>query len=225
MLLPFLIAMAGFYFSYWSRFTEAPYHQHLHGLTATSWYLLLVVQPWLYNSKNMRLHRIFGFIGLFLAGGVVFSAMQVIPHNIGNQRFSPMLQYGLSFADFAMLAGFSVSVIQAFINVKNTHKHARWLISSALWALLPALSRLIYIPMDIATQGNAPLSFLQVIWLCLALQLLITGILIYLDLKAQKKVYSAYLISAIGITITVGLIRFMGTNEGWIGLLNRLFSH
>ena len=77
LIIPFLIAFIGFYFSYWSKLKEAKFHQHLHGLSATAWYVLIIFQPFLYQRSKMNLHRKLGYIGVFLAGGVVFSAFKL----------------------------------------------------------------------------------------------------------------------------------------------------
>ena len=82
LLIPFFLTFAGFYLSYWSKFSEAPFRQHVHGLTATAWYLLVIVQPWLIHNKHPKYHRKLGIIGIFLAGGVVSSALQVMPYQV-----------------------------------------------------------------------------------------------------------------------------------------------
>ena len=87
LIVPFVITLLGFFPSYWSRFTDAPFRQHLHGLTATAWYLLLIVQPWLYHNEPIRYHRKVGFVSIFIAGGVVFSALLVIPFNFISEYY------------------------------------------------------------------------------------------------------------------------------------------
>jgi len=130
LLIPFFLTILGFYFSYWSKLSEVPFRHHGHGITATLWYVLLVIQPYVYNNKSLKLHRKIGFIGLFLAGGVVFSALQVIPYNIVS-GLTDYLKYGLTFYDFVALMGFSLSVIMAMLKSKSKDKHARWMISTA----------------------------------------------------------------------------------------------
>lgn len=222
MLLPFFIALTGFYFSYWSVFTQVPFHQHLHGLTATAWYILLIVQPWLYNRKNLKLHRKVGFVGIFLAGGVVFSALQIVPNNIGNNQLNPVLQYGLTWIDFIVLIGFSSSVIMAMINSKDIDVHARFMISSAIWALLPALGRLIYYPMVIASGYPPPISFIEVIYVSVALVLIVLGIMMTNDYLKEKKVYKSYVFVAAGTLFFGSTFEFMGEAPWWIEFCNTL---
>ena len=161
LVIPFIVAFAGFFFSYWSRFTEAPFHQHLHGLSATAWYILIIVQPFLYQKSKMKLHRTLGIIGVFLAGGVVFSALQIIPKNLTLETISDHMRYSFVFVDFIFVIGFSYSVIMAVINKAEIDLHARYLISTVFWVMLPALGRLIYFPLLIAYGYPTPISFQQ----------------------------------------------------------------
>jgi len=222
LLLPLIIAVCGFYFSYWSKFSQVPYHQHLHGLTATLWYLVLVIQPWLYKSKNMQLHRKIGFIALFLAGGVVFSALQVIPGNLSNERLQPILRYGLTWADFIFLAGFTHAVIMAMLNSRQIAIHARYLIASAFWALLPALSRLIYYPLVAVFGYPASLNFIQVLYLSGALMLSIIGMV--MDYRKQKKVYNSYVFVVGGTLLFMFSFEFMGQAQWWIEFCDALLG-
>lgn len=225
LLCPFFIATTGFFFTYWSKFSEVPFYQHLHGLTATAWYLLLVLQPYLYTRNNMSLHRRFGFIGIFLAGGVVFSALQIVPNNIGSENLSPVLQYGLTFIDFIALTGFSYSLILGVFNRKEISIHARYMISTAFWALLPALARLIYFPMVIIYQYPPPVSFIQVIHISVALVLVTLGIMMWLDYKNEKRFYRAYLLVAAATLFMSLSIEYMGTAQWWIDFCNALLAN
>ena len=215
LLIPFVLTILGFYFSYWSKLSEVPFRHHGHGITATLWYVLLVIQPWIYNNKSLALHRKVGFVGLFLAGGVVFSALQVIPYNI-TSGLTDYLKYGLSFFDFGALFGFSLSVIMAMINSKSIDKHSRWMISTAFWALQPAISRLIFFPLYIGSGGNPPIAFIDAIYLSLLTVIIPIIIMVYLDYRKYKKVYRAYLFALIGTFLLTALVKVMGHAEWWI---------
>ena len=224
MALPLFIATAGFYFSYWSVFTEVPFHQHLHGLTATAWFLLLILQPWLHKQGNMKLHRRFGFIGLFLAGAVVFSALQVVGNNLANERLDSVLRYGLTWADFLFLTGFSHAVLMAMWWSKDTAVHARYMIASAIWALLPALARLIYYPMIVINGYPPPVSFVNVIYSSVALIVVTVLLVAALDYRLEKKLYTSYILVA-AVTLLFGVtFRYMGESLWWIAFCDRLLA-
>jgi len=222
MTLPFFIAIAGFWFSYWSVFSTVPFHQHLHGLTATLWFLLVIIQPWLIWRGSLKLHRKLGFIGLFGAGGVVFSALQIVTNNLSNESLSPVLRYGLTWGDFLFLAGFAHAVIMGVLNSKNTPVHARYMIASAFWALLPALSRLIYFPLVIVFGFPPPLSFINVIHVSVGLSLGVLAFLIIRDYRTDGRVYASYVLVAAG-TLWFGLtVRYMGEATWWISFCDSL---
>lgn len=220
LIIPFIIAFIGFYFSYWSKFKEARFHQHLHGLTATAWYILIIVQPFLYQKSKMKLHREIGIVGLFLAGGVVFSAMQIIPNNLALESISENLRYSFVFADFVFILGFSYSVIMAIIQKKEIDLHARYLMSTVFWVMLPALSRLIYFPLLISYGFPTPISFQGCVYISGGLILFVLFILLYLDFLKEKKIYRPYILVTITTIIVLITWDYFGHAEWW-----RKFCH
>lgn len=219
LLIPFVLTMAGFYLSYWSRFSEAPWRQHMHGLSATVWYVLVVIQPWLIQNKPVKYHKKLGIIGVFLAGSVVFSAFQVMPFQVVNDFLPDVLKYGFSFADICALTGFSICVILGVLNAKNIDVHARWLISTVFWILLPATARLVYFPMLEIYEGNPPLSYIQSVYLCWFITTAIPLLyLMYLDYKKENKIYRPYLFTLIGVSFYTFAIVPMGKWQWWIDI-------
>lgn len=214
LLIPFAITITGFYWSYWSQFTEVPFRHHAHGITATAWYVLLIIQPWLYNNKPISYHRKTGFAGLMLAGGVIFSALQVIPYNIVSD-FPPVLKYGLSFYDFGALLGFGTSVIMAMLQSKEINKHSRWMISTVFWALQPAFVRLVFIPLNMATNGNTPISFIDTMFICVAITTAPLILMMYFDYRYEKKIYVPYLLCLSGVPLLTVLVSIMGETQWW----------
>ncbi len=215
LIIPFLIAFTGFYFTYWSKFSEARFTQHLHGLSATAWFVLIIIQPFLYQKAKMNLHRILGIIGLFIAGGVVFSAMQVIPNNLTLENISENLRYSFIFADFVFVFGFSYSVIMAIINKKDIDIHARYMISTVFWVMLPALSRLIYFPLLISYGFPTPITFLQCFYIAGGIILLVLGILILLDFLKEKKFYRPYLLVTLTTLVVLLFFNYFGYADWW----------
>ncbi|MGK7391282.1 MAG: hypothetical protein ACNS60_13080 [Candidatus Cyclobacteriaceae bacterium M2_1C_046] len=225
LLIPFVLTIAGFYMSYWSKFTEAPFRQHVHGLSATAWYLLLILQPWLIHNKPASYHRKVGIIAVFLAGGVVFSSLPVIPHQVVSKFLPDVLKYGFSFADLCALTGFSICVILGVFHRKNIKKHARWLVSTVFWILLPATARLVYFPLLAAYQGNPPITYIEAVYLCLVVTTIIPLLyMIYLDYKKEKKVYRSYLFTLLGVAFYSLAIEPMGDWQWWIDICQRIIG-
>ena len=74
MLLPFAISVLGFSYSYYFNLKGATFHQHVHGLSATLWYVLVIVQPWLITRKgDIRRHRLLGAFATLLAGVIGYA--------------------------------------------------------------------------------------------------------------------------------------------------------
>lgn len=164
MLIPFAISILGFSYSYYMTLNTATFHQHVHGLSATLWYVLVVVQPYLIVRKqDVQRHRTLGAVGLILAGVVAGSAFAIIPKNIDNVQtldpngfFSPTFAYFASVIDFVLVSMFITSVGMAIISIKqkNVVNHVQWLLASVLFVLSPGLARLLGLSVIVAREGN-----------------------------------------------------------------------
>jgi hypothetical protein len=164
MLVPFAISVLGFSYSYFFQLANATFHQHVHGISATLWYVLVVVQPYLITRRlDIRRHRWFGAIGTLLAGMVAGSALTIIPKNIDdvatldpNGFFNPTFAYFAVIIDFVLVSLFLISVGMAIYNMKqrNLAGHVQWMMASVFFVLSPGLARLFGIAVIVANQGN-----------------------------------------------------------------------
>jgi len=224
LIIPFLIAFFGFYFSYWSKFKEAYFHHHLHGLSATAWYVLIIIQPYLYQKSKINLHRILGIIGIFLAGGVAISAMQIIPNNLKLENIAENLRYTFVYIDVIFVIGFSFSVIMAILKKNDINLHARYLFSSVFWVLLPALGRLIFFPLYNVYGWETPITFQQCVYLSIVLILLSLSVLIFIDYKKEKKVYSPYIFVTVTYLFILLTINYFGEAEWWRAVCHEILK-
>ncbi len=164
MLIPFVISILGFSFSYFLNFANATFHQHVHGISATLWYILVIVQPYLITRKqSIQRHKTLGTIGIILAGIVTGSAFTIIPKNIDNVKeldihgfFNPTLAYFFALIDFVLICMFIVSVSLAILSIKSKKltDHVQWLMASVFFVLSPALGRMLGIGAVILNNGN-----------------------------------------------------------------------
>ena len=60
LLIPLVITLLGFTPSYFLKLGEASWQQHLHGISAMLWFVLLIVQPWLATHGRLAQHRMLG---------------------------------------------------------------------------------------------------------------------------------------------------------------------
>lgn len=164
MLIPFAISILGFSYSYYLNLANATFHQHVHGLSATLWYVLIVVQPWLIARKqDVRRHRALGAIATLVAGVVAGSALTIIPKNIDdvatldpNGFFNPTFAYFAVIIDVVLVSLFIVSVGLAILAMKRRDLagHVQWMMASVFFVLSPGLARLFGIAAIVANQGN-----------------------------------------------------------------------
>lgn len=164
MLIPFVISILGFSYSYYFNLANATFHQHVHGISATLWYVLVIFQPYLIIRKqNIQRHKTLGTVGIILAGIVAGSALTIIPKNIDNVNeldingfFNPTFAYFAVVIDFVLIFMFIVSVSLAVLRIKKKHlsSHVQWLMASVFFVLSPALARMLGISAIFINKGS-----------------------------------------------------------------------
>lgn len=142
--LAFLIMVAGFFPSYFQKLGETSLAHHFHGITASLWMLLLVIQPLLYKSGNMQWHRMLGkssfiLVPLLIVGGLVMIHVMM---NEGN--YPPLVPFQLGFIDFFTLGQFALFYILAIKNISDTQYHARYMACTIFGPFIPAITRLLF---------------------------------------------------------------------------------
>lgn len=224
LIIPLLITLLGFAPSYFLRFGEASWHQHLHGLSASLWFLLLIAQPYFATHGQLARHRLLGPIGLVLAGMVVASALAVIPANIENAQRADLPSivpaaffYGVSFFDLVLSIGFGTTVIFAMLNIRRPRDHAIWMISTVFWALSPGLARLAAQAMRV-TVGSGGWTFIDVVMVTTLPIAAVVGLLMY----RLRQAHPALLFVLAG-NLTALLIAWLGDNRGWRDFADALF--
>ena len=228
MWIPFFIAILGFLPSYYMRLHAVSWGQHIHGLSATIWFLLIIYQPYLVSKGDINKHRKFGIYSLFVAGLVVASALVMIPQNLlvaeeqlASGKISPIAPpfflYGVSLFDFVAITGFAVSVLMAIKNSKNTRNHAIWMISTVFWAIMPALARLMLGPF-IAT-GN--ITHLANIAFYSSLLLIMIVIIVMLRFRT---LHIAFVTAILGNCLGL-FIEPLGNSAWWISVASMIFKY
>ena len=140
-----VIVFVGFYNSYFSRLGQMATPYHIHGVSATLWMLLLIVQPLLYKLNRLKIHRTIGWISIVLVPMIIIAGSEVMMLMIrGQQNYPPDTVYNLAYIDFLTLAGFAVFYILAIIFRKRIRLHARFMICTIFGPLIPALTRVFF---------------------------------------------------------------------------------
>lgn len=227
LIIPFVIAVIGFMPSYYLRFTEAFWGHHIHGLSATLWYLFVIYQPYLVSKRDIQKHKKYGIYGVFLAGLVVASALVMIPGNIQgaaeqiasgeiSRIAPPFFLYGVSLYDLVAIIGFAVSVLMAVKNSRNLDDHALWMVSSVFWVLMPALARFALIPMFM-TQNIT--HFANIAMLVTPLILISILVLMY----RLRQVHIALVAAFLGNLLSYVIVP-LGKADWWVNLATALFT-
>nr|WP_299339724.1 hypothetical protein [Allomuricauda sp.] len=161
MIIPWLIIIVGFTPQYFMTWLSEPWPYHLHALSAMGWYVLMGVQPYLITRGKAKQHRLWGMLGIFIAGAVVFSALSIVPTNVyfgAIGGFEPVLPasffYGLVLTESLQIVGFGLAVIMAIINAKKPEEHSIWMLSTLFFGLMPGWVRLIMFPILITGEGG-----------------------------------------------------------------------
>lgn len=212
LLLPFFITLLGFQ-GYWLGFTESPFYWHLHGLSATFWYISLIIQPWLYHNHPIKIHRKVGMVSLILAGFVIASSLNMIVESLPKvTEASPLypVRYSLALFDLTSIIGFTISVALAIVYARDTQVHARWMISTVFWVLAPGTVRFSFIPLFLILQpekfSDFPFEWADVFIWNLVLIILIVLFLVIKDYIKLKKIYLSYVLVIISHFLFIFLI-------------------
>ena len=209
--LAFLVTIAGFFPSYFSRLGETSAAHHFHGITATLWMLILVLQPLLYRFGKLHWHRIIGRTTLLLVPMLVVGGLIMVHMMLNSERYPPNLPEQLAFIDFFVITQFVAFYILALQNVHDTQLHARYMAATIFGPLIPALTRFLFVfPWISSFSMSLHISYLLVEFVIL--------ILIFHDYR-QGKVRLPYKL-ALGLMVTQHvMMHFAGTWEWWHWLM------
>ena len=147
-----VISFFAFWDSYFSRLTDAPLAHHLHGITASTWILLMAVQSWLIHHQKVGAHRSVGlmvfilvpvmsaaFGGVILAGSIKTAAQHPFYMEVGKSLLT---------ADVLLLFTTALQVYLALKFRRKIRLHSAFMFGTLIGLLPPILSRLTskYIP-------------------------------------------------------------------------------
>lgn len=169
-----LVAFLGFFPSYFSRLGSTDAAHHFHGIMASAWMLMLVLQAWLMRQKKMVLHRSIGKLSIVIAPLFWVSGLLVMHVMLASDSpFSKMFGKRLAFLDLTTILYFAFAYIAAIYYRSNVQLHARFMASTAILVLPPALARFLgnYVPgvssFEMGVHGSYLISELIVVLLLL----------------------------------------------------------
>ena len=227
MLLLWIVIIIGFISQYFMTWLSELWAYHLHAISALAWYAFIVIQPYLATHGKLKQHRLWGTIGIFIAGAVVFSALSIVPTNVYfglKGGFPPIIPasffYGLAFTETIQVFGFGFAVIMAIRNARRPDEHALWMTATVFFGIMPGWARLIFFPV-LFTGG-------EVEWLTLQTSLNIgistfLLIVLYIAYRLKKLKHPAIILSLLFVSLMVFTI-FIGDQEWYQELITRIMK-
>ena len=155
-----VVVLTGFSKTYFGKLEEFSFPYHLHGISATLWMILLIVQPYLFQKGYLKTHKILGWSTLALVPLIIVGGGIMMRLMIQRQEFyPPNVVYKLAFIDLCTLFGFTVLYILALYFRKNLKLHSRFMVSTIFGPLVPALARLFMFILGIASNFNEGIAY------------------------------------------------------------------
>ena len=225
MVIPFLIVFLGFARSYFFNLGNVSWPQHLHGASATLWYVLLIVQPYLITRrKDYISHKKLGLIGILIAGMVAGTAFNIIPGNLENVAkyteadfFSPNFAYAATLLDLLMVSGFIVCVLIAMIKAKDLYQHTGWILASAFIIIAAASTRLYAVAAFMFTDN---VTFKIAAVPAMTISVLITAFYFYKFSSLKHPAFYVFLLA----NLPAFFVDTIGSNPAWRQLADSIFK-
>lgn len=198
-LLFIILVFAGFYYTYFIDLLNVkPAIVHIHFLLMGLWILMLIVQPFLIKYKKLATHRLLGKVSYVLLPLVLLSAWLLARSGYYREieQLREAASAGLnSMTEFEILKAAAVepaAIIALMIfplfyvlgirHRKQSSKHARYMLATALILLGPTVDRIIFINLGInRLLGSSP-HFVSMLMIDLIL-----AILLYIDFKNKRE--------------------------------------
>ncbi len=145
---------AAFWRDYLSQITTASWAFHAHGMTATLWLILLIVQSWTMSRNQRQTHRTIGTFSLvlfplFLAGGAaIFFGMA--DRYVAGSPFHVLHAPNLVWLDVVAVSGFAFFYYEALRQRRKVHPHSGYMLATVIFLLPPIFGRLSAIPMGVS---------------------------------------------------------------------------
>lgn len=195
-----------------------PVQAIVHGLFASLWTLVFLVQPWLVAARRVRLHRSIGYVGVATAVALVVSGAIVtlyfVPRAVGfSIPLFPTIPVrpiaGTFFGNFLSLLAFTVFVTLAVRRRQQPEMHKRMMFFATLSIIGPAFAAN-QRPVGAFLQQFLP----QIADPGIAFVLGSAIALVVYDFRRLRSAHAATLIGIGILTINYGLTFYLANHEG-----------
>lgn len=139
-----ILVVIGFWESYFSNILSGiDSYIHFHAITMLIWIAMLITQAFIIRYKKRSLHKIigrlsYGLIPLIIISFILLSHSQITIYENGISSSRLYILY----LQFSLLIIFIISYTLAIIYRKSPSHHVRYIISTALTLIDPAVARI-----------------------------------------------------------------------------------
>ena len=211
MLMVFIIVHIGFqatYIQYFPTFNEFTRLHHIHGALMASWVFLLVLQPVLIYKRKFTAHRFLGKLSYVIAPLMVISMLIIarVSFHKWVGEFGSVEVFSWQSVTWMQLLMFVLFYSLATFYKKDTVRHMRFMIGTAIIMVGPSLSRILNEYLDTSLEVDfelIPLYFKTT----LAAGLLTSDIIKKKDWMPYSVVLSAFLVA--------DLVYYARYSEAW----------
>ncbi|MCL6259389.1 hypothetical protein M3O96_09835 [Aquiflexum sp. TKW24L] len=153
MIMVFIIVHIGFhatYIQYFPTFEEFTWLHHIHGALMASWVFLLVLQPVLILYRKFAVHRFFGKLSYVIAPLMIISMLIIarVSYHRWDGEYGSVEVFSWQSVTWMQLLMFGLFYSLAIYYKKNTFRHMRFMIGTAIIMIGPSLSRIINAYLD-----------------------------------------------------------------------------
>jgi len=148
----FLVAVVGFWPSFFSKVSTTDAAHLIHGLSATLWMTVPILQSWLISRHKFVLHRRLGWIALVVVAPIlVISGLHMVQLMVFRYEQTHAIRLlKFAFLDICAMVLFVTFLALAVLSIRrnDTDAHTRYMAGTVLFALEPALERVFvfYVP-------------------------------------------------------------------------------
>lgn len=190
--LAFIVAVVGFWPSFFSKLATTDAAHLIHGVSATLWMAIPILQAWLASRGRIAAHRRIGRVALLLVPILVLSALHMVQLMMVRYEQTHALRLlKFAFLDLTALALFVVFLGLALwsIHHRDVAAHKRYMACTALFALEPALERVFvfYVP---GVSG-----FENALYLALISMEIILAVLLVFDWRRGRRISVAFAVT------------------------------
>lgn len=146
LLLP--LTLLAFWPNYFAALGSAPIGLHVHGVTASLWIVLLAFQSWSIHHRRNALHRMVGYgsfalFPLFTVGGLLVVQSMAVAFAAGGNPFYNVYGARLGTVDTLSTLAIPYLFFMALRWRRKVHLHARYMLTTVFFLLMPILTRIL----------------------------------------------------------------------------------